>query len=105
MRGLKQSRQSLFYFGFFELNVFARNRVILFQHQFFRHGPGIFLGDVVKAGISSADQLDLDGCSFCHVLSPVLQIKGSQRQFDGRKYPERVITQLSGTVKHSRKSD
>src|SRR5581483_4450486 len=55
---------------FLELDVLARDRVILLLDQLVGHGARILLGDVVEAGVGRGHELDLDGDRFGHVLKP-----------------------------------
>src|SRR5581483_9296127 len=55
--------------GFLELDVLARDRVILLLDQLVGHGARILLGDVVEAGVGRGHELDLDGDRFGHVLN------------------------------------
>src|SRR3546814_4593426 len=50
----------LFDFGFLELDVLAHDRVIFAERQLFGQRARVFLGHIEKAGIGSADELDLD---------------------------------------------
>jgi hypothetical protein len=48
----------LFDLGFLELDMLARDGIIFAKRQLFRLVARIFLGDIEKAGVSSADQFD-----------------------------------------------
>ena len=52
---------------FLELDVLARDRVILLLDQLVGHGARVLLGGVVEAGIRRGNELDLDGDRFGHV--------------------------------------
>src|SRR5215468_7492494 len=52
--------------GFTEFDVLARNRVVLLLHELVGHGARILLGDVIEAGVSRRNELDLDGDRFGH---------------------------------------
>src|SRR5215510_4224811 len=52
--------------GFTELNVLARDRVVLLLDELVGHGARILLGDVVEAGVRRGNELDLDGDRFGH---------------------------------------
>ena len=52
---------------FLELDVLARDRVVLLLDQLVGHGARILLGDVIEAGIRRGNELDLDGDRFGHV--------------------------------------
>src|SRR4051812_14229206 len=52
---------------FLELDVLARDRVILLLDQLVGHGARVLLGDVIEAGIRRGNELDLDGDRFGHV--------------------------------------
>ena len=52
-------RTSLLDLGFFELDVLANDGVIFAESQLFRLIARVFLGDIEKAGVSSAEQFDL----------------------------------------------
>src|SRR4029077_1714523 len=52
---------------FLELDVLARDRVVLFLDQLVGHGARILLGDVIEAGVRRRNELDLDGDRFGHV--------------------------------------
>jgi hypothetical protein len=45
--------------GFFELDVLARDGIVLAEGKLFRLRTGILLGHVEEARVSRADQLDL----------------------------------------------
>ena len=49
--------------------MLAHHRVIFAENELFRLGAGVFLGYVVVASVSGADQFDLDGSCFCHIAS------------------------------------
>jgi len=46
---------------FLELDVLARDRVVLLLDQLVGHGARVLLGDVIEAGIRRGNELDLDG--------------------------------------------
>src|SRR5438552_13091558 len=52
--------------GFAELDVLARDRVVLLLDDLVGHGARILLGDVVEAGVRRGNELDLDGDRFGH---------------------------------------
>src|SRR4029450_5462646 len=52
---------------FLELDVFARDRIILLLDQLVGHGARVLLGEVIEAGIRRGNELDLDGDRFGHV--------------------------------------
>src|SRR5699024_6822305 len=52
---------------FLELDVLARDRIVLLLDQLVGHGARILLGDVIEAGIGRRHELDLDGDRFGHV--------------------------------------
>src|ERR1700737_335313 len=52
---------------FLELDVLARDRVVLLLDQLVGHGARILLGDVIEAGIRGGNELNLDGDRFGHV--------------------------------------
>jgi hypothetical protein len=52
---------------FLELDVLARDRVVLLLDQLVGHGARVLLGDVIEAGIRRGNELDLDGDRFGHV--------------------------------------
>ena len=64
--------QGLLDLGFLEIDVLAGNRVILTLDHFIGHRTAVFLRHIIKAGVSSAFQLDFDGCGLCHDLSSCL---------------------------------
>src|SRR5438876_8964500 len=61
------SEERLLDLGLLELDVLARDRVVLLLDQLVGHGTGILLGDVIEAGIRRGNELDLDGDRFGHV--------------------------------------
>jgi hypothetical protein len=54
-------------FGFLELDVLARDRVVLLEREFLGRCARVLLGHVEKSGSSGTDQLDLLRCRFCHL--------------------------------------
>ena len=52
-------RSGLLDLSFFELDVLANDGVIFAESQLFRLVARVFLGDIEKAGVSSAKQFDL----------------------------------------------
>src|SRR6476661_4004208 len=52
---------------FLELDVLARDRVVLLLDQLVGHGARVLHGDVIEAGIRRGNELDLDGDRFGHV--------------------------------------
>ena len=52
--------------GFAELDVLARDRVVLLLDELVGHGARILLGDVIEAGVGRGHELDLDGDRFGH---------------------------------------
>src|SRR5262245_25225095 len=52
--------------GLTELDVLARDRVVLLLDQLVGHGARILLGDVIEAGVGRGHELDLDGDRFGH---------------------------------------
>src|SRR5258708_36953360 len=61
---------ALFYLRFFELDVFARARIILLEAQLLGLRARVLLGHVEKARVGGADELDLDGCWLGHRSGP-----------------------------------
>src|SRR5438445_8958208 len=57
---------------FLELDMLARDRVVLLLDQLVGHGARILLGDVVEAGVRRGNELDLDGDRFGHVRKPLM---------------------------------
>src|SRR4030095_14104175 len=70
---------------FLELDVLARDRVVLLLDQLVGHGARILLGDVIKASVRRGNELDLDGDRFGHVLEPLMS--GIGRWPSGRHLP------------------
>src|SRR4030095_14042174 len=62
---------------FLELDVLARDRVVLLLDQLVGHGARVLLGDVVEAGVRGGDELDLDGDRFGHGLKPLMSGKSA----------------------------
>src|SRR5260221_12798701 len=62
--------------GLLELDVLARDRVVLLLDQLVGHGARILLGDVIEAGVRCGNELDLDGDRFGHVLKPLMSGMG-----------------------------
>jgi hypothetical protein len=60
--------QTLLNLRFLELDMLAHDGIILAHHHLFGsvRAARVFLGGVVKAGVSSADELDLDRDRLCH---------------------------------------
>src|ERR1700746_2772632 len=56
--------------GFAELDVLARDRVILLLDQLLGHGARVLLGDVKLAGVGPQPDLALDDPRFGHCLKP-----------------------------------
>src|SRR5687767_776873 len=56
---------------FLELDVLARDRVVLLEDHLLGLVARIFLGHVEKAGVSRADELDLDSCRLGHREFPL----------------------------------
>src|SRR5690606_24249599 len=52
--------------GFLELDVFARDRIVLALGQLVGHRAAVLLGDVEEAGVGRRQKLDLDGRSLGH---------------------------------------
>src|ERR1700727_3373343 len=53
--------------GFLELDVLARDGIVLLLDHLVGHGARILLGDVIEAGVRRGNELDLDGDRFGHV--------------------------------------
>src|SRR5207248_5525991 len=70
--------------GFAEFDVFARDWVVLLLDQLVGHGARILLGDVIEAGISRGDELDLDGDRFGHVEKTLNVEKSGANPTGGR---------------------
>ena len=47
--------------GFFEVDMLARDRIVLAEAELLGRLPGILLGNVVEAGAGGALKLDQDG--------------------------------------------
>ena len=56
--------------GFLELDVLARDWIVLPETQFFRLRARVLLGHVKKARVRAADELDLDCCRLGHWIDP-----------------------------------
>src|SRR3546814_435591 len=56
--------------GFLELDMLAHDGIIFPEAQLLGLGARILLGDVEEAGVSRADEANLDGCWLGHGLSP-----------------------------------
>src|SRR5690606_15019927 len=52
--------------GFLELDVLARDRIVLALGQLVGHRAAVLLGDVEEAGVGRRQKLDLDGRSLGH---------------------------------------
>ena len=59
-------RPRLLDLGFLELDVLARDRVVLGLGHLFRHRAAVLLRYVEETGVSRREQLDLDGRCFRH---------------------------------------
>src|SRR3954466_11526760 len=57
---------SLLDLAFLELDVLARNRVVLLLDHLVGHGARVLLGGVVEAGVRGGNELVLDGDRFGH---------------------------------------
>ena len=57
---------------FLEVDVLARNRVVLCLCHLFRHRAAVLLRYVEEAGVSGRQKLDLDGRSLGHIEIPAL---------------------------------
>src|SRR5436305_297955 len=84
-------RPQLLDLGFLEFDMLAHDRVVLVEAQLLGLGARVLLGDVKEAGISRADELDLDGGRLGHDLVPVC-VKKRKRQpepplYKGRAWP------------------
>src|SRR4029079_11225336 len=64
--GGTDAAHGLFDLGFLELDVLARDRVVLTEAQLLGLRARVLLGDIEEAGVSAADELDLDGCRLGH---------------------------------------
>src|SRR5688500_10727194 len=62
---------ALLKFGLLELDVPARDGVVLLEEHLLGLVARVFLGHVEKAGVSRADELDLDGCRLGHREFPL----------------------------------
>src|SRR4030095_12920244 len=63
--------------GFLELDVLARDRVVLSEAQLLGLGARILLGHIEEARVRAADELVLDGCRLAHRTIPNSQKKKS----------------------------
>src|SRR5689334_15537953 len=52
--------------GFTELDMLARDRIVLLLDELVGHGARILLGDIIEAGVRRRNELDLDGDRFGH---------------------------------------
>jgi len=59
---------------FLELDVLARNRVVLGLCHLFRHRAAVLLRYVEEAGVSGRQKLDLDRRSLGHIELPALYL-------------------------------
>src|SRR6188768_666509 len=57
---------------FLELDVLARDRIVLLLDQLVGHGARVLLGDVIEASIRRGNELDLDGDRFGHCSEPLM---------------------------------
>jgi hypothetical protein len=57
----------LFDFGFFEVDVLARDRIVLLERELLGRRARVLLRHIKKAGSSGADQLDLLSCGLGHL--------------------------------------
>src|SRR5436190_10250689 len=62
--------KALFDLRFLELDVLARDRVVLPQAQLLGLRARVLLGHIEKARVGAADELDLDGCRLGHRTIP-----------------------------------
>src|SRR5947209_12569280 len=57
---------ALFDLRLFEVDVLARDWVVLAEAELLGLGPRILLGHIEEARVGAADELDLDGCRLGH---------------------------------------
>src|SRR3546814_2924250 len=62
--------RGLFDLGFLELDMLAHDRVIFAERQLLGLGARVLLGHIEEAGVSRADELDLDGGRLGHCPRP-----------------------------------
>ena len=67
LKSVSHTANDLLDLQFLELDVLARDRVVLLLDQLVGHGARVLLGDVIEAGIRRGNELDLDGDRFGHV--------------------------------------
>jgi hypothetical protein len=67
--------------GFAELDMLARDRIVLLLHKLVGHRARILLGDVVEAGIRRGNELDLDGDRLGHLQ--ILDVWNRRRPIGG----------------------
>jgi hypothetical protein len=58
--------ETLLNLGFLELHMLLCNGVIFLERQLFCLGTGVFLGDIEKARVSGAEQLNFEGNGLGH---------------------------------------
>jgi hypothetical protein len=51
---------------FLELDVLARDGIVLLERQLIGFRPGVLFGDVEEASVSGRQELDFDGCGLGH---------------------------------------
>jgi hypothetical protein len=71
--------------GFAELDMLARDRIVLLLHKLVGHRARILLGDVVEAGIRRGNELDLDGDRLGHLQ--ILDVWNRRRPIGERYLP------------------
>src|SRR5665647_3262494 len=59
-------KRSFLDLGFLELDVLAHDGIVLLEAELFGRRARVLLGDVVKAGVGSRHEFDLDGGGFGH---------------------------------------
>src|SRR4029434_7354408 len=77
VRSVRNGLATLLDLRFLELDVLARDRVVLLLDQLVGHGARVLLGDVVEAGIRRGNELDLDGDRFGHVQNLKWGVSGA----------------------------
>src|SRR5687768_15162137 len=78
---------------FLELDVLARDRVVLAEAHLLGLVPRVLLGHIEEARVGRADELDLDGCRLGHRAYPKC-LKRRERRFEAA----RSLAQMAGVA-------
>src|SRR4051812_30499192 len=97
------ARRRLLDLGFPKLDVFLRDRIVFLLCELFGHRAGILLRHIIKAGIGTRDQLDLDGRSFRHGAVPDWGMRSGVAEWKRRQVGAQTSDRLSNVNRPHRK--